>query len=567
MVIEIGNIDQPVPPTDTGVRRRGLLSFGTLMAAFTGASAVAALGASSAQAAPGDKYVPIAEKGAPSGVAALDSGAKIPPSQLPDLSATFSRLILAPVNVKDAPFNAAGDGITNDTAAIQAALNTGRNVYIPGGRYSITSSLVMATKGQRLSGAGCGNFLDLADTSDSARTTLRLLAGANCDIIRVAPKTPGIDIRDLQLYGNRLFQSGDSTGIHVMDTPDDGTGVKSEQPKLTDIVIRDMYTDGVRIGFNAVSSFLNNVAVYNSGRDGIRMDYTDSRITNCEVGHCIGDGIAVRQWTTKIIGCDIWGNKTGVSFYSGGRNGQVIGCCINGNKQNGVAMLDSGNLLVGCELHDNSNGAASTYHNVFIGAGPASVQACNFGAQGGLTTASNIYIAAGVSADIGGHAFQSGSAASNYSGPGKGQIGNTPRVVHIPATTTPLTQVGFGSLSAASADFFAARNANGGTLNDYIEWDAHLDAGTYSLDVYTRDGTTCGLLSISLDGAALASFGASGSSVDTYAAAAASTKRTITGIVIPSRRTVRVRVTVSGKNPASSSYFANLNALTFSRTA
>lgn len=103
MAIEIGKKDQPVPPTDTGVRRRGLLNFGTLMAAFTGASAVAALGASSAQAAPGDKYIPIAEKGSPSGVAGLDGGAKILPSQLPDLSATILDEVVAPIAAAVAP--------------------------------------------------------------------------------------------------------------------------------------------------------------------------------------------------------------------------------------------------------------------------------------------------------------------------------------------------------------------------------------------------------------------------------------------------------------------------------
>lgn len=91
MAIEIDKNDQPAPPTDTGVRRRGLLSLGTLIAAFSGASAISALGASSANAGPGDKtpptsYIPTSEKGTPSGVAALDGGAKILPSQLPDLS-------------------------------------------------------------------------------------------------------------------------------------------------------------------------------------------------------------------------------------------------------------------------------------------------------------------------------------------------------------------------------------------------------------------------------------------------------------------------------------------------
>lgn len=79
-----------VSPTDPVVERRGLLRFGTLLTAFTGASAIA-LGADTAHAASGDKtppntYVPLAEKGAPSGVAALDTNSKVPLSQLPDLS-------------------------------------------------------------------------------------------------------------------------------------------------------------------------------------------------------------------------------------------------------------------------------------------------------------------------------------------------------------------------------------------------------------------------------------------------------------------------------------------------
>ena len=41
------------------------------------------------------------------------------------------------VNVKD--FGAVGDGVTDDTAAIQNAINTGKSVYFPSGIYKITS--------------------------------------------------------------------------------------------------------------------------------------------------------------------------------------------------------------------------------------------------------------------------------------------------------------------------------------------------------------------------------------------------------------------------------------------
>lgn len=63
---------------DPGVKRRGLLRLGTLIGTLTGASAISVATASSAQAA--ELYVPMAEKGAPSGVAPLDPNAKLLPA-------------------------------------------------------------------------------------------------------------------------------------------------------------------------------------------------------------------------------------------------------------------------------------------------------------------------------------------------------------------------------------------------------------------------------------------------------------------------------------------------------
>ena len=49
---------------------------------------------------------------------------------------SYSMIQGAPVNVLD--FGAKGDGVTNDTAAIQAAVNAGGTVYFPDGTYEIT---------------------------------------------------------------------------------------------------------------------------------------------------------------------------------------------------------------------------------------------------------------------------------------------------------------------------------------------------------------------------------------------------------------------------------------------
>jgi hypothetical protein len=51
--------------------------------------------------------------------------------------ATYSMIEGAVVNVRD--LGAVGDGVANDTAAIQAAINTGKAVYIPNGTYLVTA--------------------------------------------------------------------------------------------------------------------------------------------------------------------------------------------------------------------------------------------------------------------------------------------------------------------------------------------------------------------------------------------------------------------------------------------
>lgn len=56
-----------------------------------------------------------------------------------------------PISVKD--FGAVGDGVADDTAAIQAALALGKNVYLPGGTYKITD-MIAITGNQKLYGDG-----------------------------------------------------------------------------------------------------------------------------------------------------------------------------------------------------------------------------------------------------------------------------------------------------------------------------------------------------------------------------------------------------------------------------
>lgn len=170
MASEIRKSEQYSSEPDTGVKRRGLLRFGTMITAFTGASAISALSANSAQAGPGDKippatYVPIAEKGAASGVATLDVQSKIPAAQLPDLTATFGpdaepmQAVFARHGVYDARRSGVvADGTTDDragiVAAISAAVPFGAVVLLPPGQIRNAGTAIDLPDGAGIRGSG-----------------------------------------------------------------------------------------------------------------------------------------------------------------------------------------------------------------------------------------------------------------------------------------------------------------------------------------------------------------------------------------------------------------------------
>ena len=163
--------------TGPGTRRRGVLKFGALFAAVTGASVVSA---AASNAAPGDKgqpadYVPTAEKGAPSGVATLDMTSKIPAAQLPD----FSPMIATAVEPKLGKDEAAGiylaksddayrmsradivEGADNRDAiqsVITAAVQSGiRHVILPPGEICLGRQLTIPADGHNLIIEGHGD--------------------------------------------------------------------------------------------------------------------------------------------------------------------------------------------------------------------------------------------------------------------------------------------------------------------------------------------------------------------------------------------------------------------------
>lgn len=136
--------------------------------------------------------------------------------------ATYSMIDGAPANVRD--FGAVGDGVADDTAAIQAAIDTNVKAVVPAGTYKITSALEI-----------------------NANQHLHIATGATL-LKNAGTVEPVVRIR-----GNYAFLTGD--GYNSIIQNDDVTGFPSDPSKegVVNIGGRTL-TDSVNINWAKVSN-------------------------------------------------------------------------------------------------------------------------------------------------------------------------------------------------------------------------------------------------------------------------------------------------------------------------
>lgn len=112
-------------------------------------------------------------------------------------------------NVKEAPYNAAGNGTTDDTSAIQSAINDaagGGVVFFPRGTYKITNTLTL------------GNHVTMAGVSRTG-ATIRYSAGSTDTMLNASFKV-GVTVQDLGIDANS--QTGMKYGVyHAENSFDD----------------------------------------------------------------------------------------------------------------------------------------------------------------------------------------------------------------------------------------------------------------------------------------------------------------------------------------------------------
>lgn len=80
-------------------------------------------------------------------------------------------------------------GVLAVTAAIQAALNTGKHVYFPGGTYALTGPVTTSVAGQRLFGDGDATIITNSGTDSNANTIILAHTGCVALDMKITPGT------------------------------------------------------------------------------------------------------------------------------------------------------------------------------------------------------------------------------------------------------------------------------------------------------------------------------------------------------------------------------------------
>jgi hypothetical protein len=298
--------------------------------------------------------------------------------------------LIPPIYTNVLQYGAKGDGTTDDTSAIQAAINaltsSGGTVFFPALTFLISSSLTIPANNISLVGAGWSSIIRLKNSS-------------NVYAILFSNGTAGVTggkIADLQIDGNCQNQTAGGcidangaylylfdhvwcinpyeSGLHLHSGPGGGFGYQN--------VIRGC-------------QFTNGYLSAGVGR-GLWINNTDEcHIEQCHFqdnGGATGDNVHVRDENglSDYIGCDFVGNghgAGGIHFYS--TNGsRVVGCIFDGVRGTSIIMSNSNNNTIDCCRFLNigyNNASPNTADGIYSSGVGNIITACFFNPEGSGT--------------------------------------------------------------------------------------------------------------------------------------------------------------------------------------
>jgi hypothetical protein len=225
----------------------------------------------------------------------------------PHLMVTFPSLSGA-VTIAPQWFGAKADGTTDDTAAINKAIATGRNVFFPAGNYLLTTALLVTSPGQSLYGLGhSSKIVQSGGDTDSSAIFVNGADGVTIRDLYIIPgSTPlhtvdgwavkisnstGVTVTGIEVSGHRrgavMFTGGSNYGRALGNYVHDA--LCKDTPDTTDTA-KDCGIDFYAYGNAAYNLFANNTIHHGAGfAFGFQTDGSGSAVTdhNSAIGNSV----------------------------------------------------------------------------------------------------------------------------------------------------------------------------------------------------------------------------------------------------------------------------------------
>ncbi len=237
-------------------------------------------------------------------------------------------------------FGAVGDGVTDDTAAFQTAINSNKKVVVPDGNYAI-SSIFLKTN-TTLEGIGNRSVLTAIDP--------------NADyVIDTDLNALYCTVKNIKINGSNI--------CGCLRMKSDQTNANDTNHNLINIRC-ESGTIGIKLDRGNRADYIENVKIYYMSSDGINAEYTsDNKFVGCEIGACDENGYnfynsSNNQMTTcKDFKC----GRSGPTYY-GLKCGSYMS--ISGHVSQGsyysALYVDNYNVITGltifgCNFNDQTS--------------------------------------------------------------------------------------------------------------------------------------------------------------------------------------------------------------------
>lgn len=269
-------------------------------------------------------------------------------------------------------FGARGDGTTDDTVAVQAAINAGGVTYFPPGTYLVTT--LEAKLGMVLAGLTRSAYAYPVPAAQSS--TLKLKSGTNGHLLHGADGINNVQIHDLALNGNK---AGNTSGdiIHL----DDATAQDTSW-HLTDCYLDNAPHDGIYIGTGRQAVKANRVWVMRSANNGVTANGSDAGLDTALIGLSGASGVTVGSgaWVVHLTDCDIWSSTLyGVDASAGPFSLTLKGCGIDRHQRGGLVVGGGTVSVVASSFHSNSQAGDGSYPHISVTAGALTLAGVLFG--------------------------------------------------------------------------------------------------------------------------------------------------------------------------------------------